>query len=253
MHSKKYPCGESNCSQKSSSSDEDAVNHCNIESEISPNTMDHVSSRCYSFDRNAYILMVTTLQNALFVSLPTLKSFDVRGLLDLKKWRRMRENLCLIEDDNGSPCLSLNNEPSKRIACIEDWQSIVKGAHCIEGLAHHRDLATTLNTLRLTWCVDAQRYGIPMSYIKEFVEFCGCGCQRKTLVDNHYKVDLNNSPMYVIKRTRTNVNVQLEKVGIEHKVRLVMVRSSKKHRASSVMKDYVCHRGGKQKHTGKIR
>ncbi|MCO5600989.1 hypothetical protein L7F22_055106 [Adiantum nelumboides] len=133
----------------------------------------HISSRYFAF-RDAYSLMITSLQEDTTMSLHALKMIDHRGMLDLKKWRKKKEVLCLREVENGSLCICLKADPSTRIACMEDWQDIVEGVHCMDGGSCHRDLANTLKALRSTWCIGVRHYGIPISIINDFVNSCGC-------------------------------------------------------------------------------
>ncbi|MCO5589061.1 hypothetical protein L7F22_043026 [Adiantum nelumboides] len=120
--------------------------------------------------------------------------------------------------DNEPMLIDVTQHISLRIACMKDWQDIVEGVHCMDGGSCHRDLANTLEALRSTWCIGVRHYGIPISFINDFVNSCGY--------------------------------FQLEQLMFEHKVRLVMVRSAKRRQSSTLVIDYICHRGGKPKRCG---
>ncbi|MCO5564813.1 hypothetical protein L7F22_018481 [Adiantum nelumboides] len=210
----------------------------------------HISSSYFAFDRDAYSLMITSLQEDTTMSLHALKMIDHRGMLDLKKWRKIKEVLCLREVENCSLCICLKADPSTRIACMEDWQDIVEGVHCMDGGSCHRDLANTLEALRSTWCIGVRHYGIPISFINDFVNSCGCIHQKKINVVTQCSLDLNKLPSYIISTLKSNLDFQLEQLMFEHKVRLVMVRSAKRRQSSTLVIDYICHRGGKPKRCG---
>ncbi|MCO5560080.1 hypothetical protein L7F22_013686 [Adiantum nelumboides] len=210
----------------------------------------HISSRYFAFDRDAYSLTITSLQEDTTMSLHALKMIDHRGMLDLKKWRKIKEVLCLKEVENGSLCICLKADPSTRIACMEDWQDIVEGVHCMDGGSCHRDLANTLEALRSTWCIGVRHYEIPISFINDFVNSCGCIHQKKINVVTQCSLDLNKLPSYIISTLKSNLDFQLEQLMFEHKVRLVMVRSAKRRQSSTLVIDYICHRGGKPKRCG---
>ncbi|MCO5602843.1 hypothetical protein L7F22_056982 [Adiantum nelumboides] len=224
--------------------------NANDEDFISIDVTQHLSSRYFAFDRDAYNLMITSLQEDTSMSLHELKIIDHRGVLDLKKWRKMKEVLCLREVENGSLCIHLKSNPSTRVACLEDWQNIVEGVHRTEGASCHRDFASMLQALRSTWCIGARRYGIPISFIKDFVNSCRCSHQRESTVVTQCNLDLNKLPSFVINTLKSNLELQLERIMIEYKVRLVMVRSRKRRRLKTLVVDYICHRGGKPKRCG---
>ena len=58
------------------------------------NVAQHISSIYFSFDRDAFTLMVTSLKEDTSMSLHTLIMIDHRGILDLKKWFKMKEVSC---------------------------------------------------------------------------------------------------------------------------------------------------------------
>ncbi|MCO5577975.1 hypothetical protein L7F22_031812 [Adiantum nelumboides] len=107
-----------------------------------PDLFKHLFSLYFSFDRKAYGLMVRDLKGEISVSLEMLKACDVRGMLDLKKWRRMKDTFGLAGVDNGSTCIVQQTQPKLQIACIEDWGNIVKAAHCVRDQIHDDDWAT---------------------------------------------------------------------------------------------------------------
>ncbi|MCO5568188.1 hypothetical protein L7F22_021884 [Adiantum nelumboides] len=211
-----------------------------------PDPFKHLSSLYFSFDRKAYGLMVRDLKGEISVSLEMLKACDVRGMLDLKKWRRMKDTFGLAGVDNGSTCIVQQTQPKLQIACIEDWGNIVKAAHCVRGASKHKSLNDTIEMLRSTWSIDVKRHGIPISYVKDFVNSCRC-----SFSSSNHTIDLNKPPMTTLITTEEGVAVELENIMIEHKTRIVMARSSKKEIATKHVIHYVCHRGGTVQHCSK--
>ncbi|MCO5585796.1 hypothetical protein L7F22_039732 [Adiantum nelumboides] len=208
-----------------------------------PDPFKHLSSLYFSFDRKAYGLMVRDLKGEISVSLEMLKACDVRGLLDLKKWRRMKDTFGLARVDNGSTCIVQQTQPKLQIACIEDWGNIVKAAHCVRGASKHKSLNDTIEMLRSTWSIDVKRHGIPISYVKDFVNSCRC-----SFSSSNHTIDLNKLPMTTLITTEEGVAVELENIMIEHKTRIVMARLSKKKIVTKHVIHYVCHRGGTVQH-----
>ncbi|MCO5579889.1 hypothetical protein L7F22_033753 [Adiantum nelumboides] len=211
-----------------------------------PDPFKHLSSLYFSFDRKAYGLMVRDLKGEISVSLEMLKACDVRGMLDLKKWRRMKDTFGLARVDNGSTCIVQQTQPKLQIACIEDWGNIVKAAHCVRGASKHKSLNDTIEMLRSTWSIDVKRHGIPISYVKDFVNSCRC-----SFSSSNHTIDLNKLPMTTLITTEEGVAVELENIMIEHKTRIVMARSSKKEIVTKHVIHYVCHRGGTVQHCSK--
>ncbi|MCO5578720.1 hypothetical protein L7F22_032565 [Adiantum nelumboides] len=211
-----------------------------------PDPFKHLSSLYFSFDRKAYGLMVRDLKGEISVSLEMLKACNVRGMLDLKKWRRMKDTFGLAGVDNGSTCIVQQTQPKLQIACIEDWGNIVKAAHCVRGASKHKSLNDTIEMLRSTWSIDVKRHGIPISYVKDFVNSCRC-----SFSSSNHTIDLNKLPMTTLITTEEGVVVELENIMIEHKTRIVMARSSKKESATKHVIHYVCHRGGTVQHCSK--
>ncbi|MCO5584014.1 hypothetical protein L7F22_037933 [Adiantum nelumboides] len=211
-----------------------------------PDPFKHLSSLYFSFDRKTYSLMVRDLKGEISVSLEMLKACDVRGMLDLKKWRRMKDTFGLAGVDNGSTCIVQQTQPKLQIACIEDWGNIVKAAHCVRGASKHKSLNDTIEMLRSTWSIDVKRHGIPISYVKDFVNSCRC-----SFSGSNHTIDLNKLPMTTLITTEEGVAVELENIMIEHKTRIVMARLSKKESATKHVIHYVCHRGGTVQHCSK--
>ncbi|MCO5555205.1 hypothetical protein L7F22_008749 [Adiantum nelumboides] len=180
-----------------------------------PNPFKHLSSLYFSFDRKAYGLMVRDLKGEISVSLEMLKACD-------------------------------QTQPKLQIACIEDWGNNFKAAHCVSGASKHKSLNDTIEMLRSTWSIDVKRHGIPISYVKDFVNSCRC-----SFSSSNHTIDLNKLPMTTLITTEEGVAVELENIMIEHKTKIVMARSSKKESATRHVIHYVCHRGGTVQHNAK--
>lgn len=112
-----------------------------------------------------------------------------------------------------------------------------------------------MDAMKLEWCIDTRKHGIPLAYVKDWVVVCGC-----TLTQG--QADGNFSTLFTrndMRRTEALVNVvtdrahveeHLTSIMIEHKVRLVMKRSTKNRTPSKTSVEYFCHRGGKAARKG---
>ncbi|MCO5564558.1 hypothetical protein L7F22_018222 [Adiantum nelumboides] len=149
-----FDSGEESLYSTSSSEEEHGVhkpmpyefdhNQTLIEDEHLPKVTQHLSPRYFSFHKQAYDLIIYALQQHKTLSLPTLQACDPNGVLNMKKWARMKESLCLRVVENGSFALCLKSNPTLRIACIEEWEDIVKGVHYQESSQGHLNFLTTL-------------------------------------------------------------------------------------------------------------
>ena len=74
----------------------------------------------FSFDKETYALMKNSIQNRTSITLQDLKSCDTRGILNLNRWRKMKESLCLEEKESGCYYLCLNLLPKLKIGAIEE-------------------------------------------------------------------------------------------------------------------------------------
>ena len=91
----------------------------------------YVSPRYFSFDRETYRLMEIDLQWKLVITIEMIKSHDARGLIDLKRWKRLKENLCVLGSTPTATQsgIRLKSAPHLRVPCIEDWESIIYANH----------------------------------------------------------------------------------------------------------------------------
>ncbi|MCO5613433.1 hypothetical protein L7F22_067709 [Adiantum nelumboides] len=218
---------------------------------VFPNPKLHMSNTFFVFDREVHHYMMRVLQSGTSTTLDTLKTYDYKGMLDLKKWRGMKDELCVGHDEDRELCLYLKDAPTKRIPCVEDWETIVRVAHLVEG-AQHQGFKKTLDLIKLKWCIDLRKHGIPTSYIKEYINACGCNNSNKAslLGSRCQNIDLNKEPPSVITLNKLDVEMYMKTIMIKHKTRLVMARSSQKYGASKSVVDYICHRGGAPRRKG---
>lgn len=215
----------------------------------------YVSHTFYSFDKKSYDLMKNAIQDNVSMTLEALKSCDTRDMLDLKRWRKMKENICLGQNEDGSFCLYLKASPKLKISYIEEWESIVQACHTMADGKHHQGIDDTLQTIKSTWCVDIRRHGIPISYVKDLLNVCDCKRVTKKVYDGNVSLVLpKNDPTQLLAHKKSvdksNVDRALMEIMIEYKVRLVRVRSSKNHGQCKMIVDYACHRGGKPHRMG---
>ncbi|MCO5579680.1 hypothetical protein L7F22_033538 [Adiantum nelumboides] len=137
----------------------------------------YVSSRYFSFDRATYKLMEFDLEGRLIISIQEIKDRDARGLLDLKRWRQIRDDICLLASTPTATStelgIRLKSASHLRVPCIEVWGSILWAAHVSpEGI--YLSLQETLDAIKVLWCVDIRKHGIPLSYVKDWVKNCVC-------------------------------------------------------------------------------
>ncbi|MCO5592583.1 hypothetical protein L7F22_046586 [Adiantum nelumboides] len=221
------------------------------ELKVYPNLQHHVSQTYFAYNRVVYYF-IRVLQSGVTTTYETLKSYDSKGMLDLKKKQRMKNTLNVGHGDDGVLCLHLKDNPTIRIACIEDWKSIVKMAHSIEG-EEHQGINKTLDAIKSKWCTDVRRHGIPISYVKEFIDACRCKSSNKELGTStlHQKVHSNKEPVVVICIKKSDIQIYLSSIMIDHKTRLIVACSFQKNGASrSTMVDYICNQGGMPRKKG---
>ena len=68
--------------------------------------------------------------------------------------------------------LRLKESPHLLIAPMEDWAEIVQRMHCNVIAGNHLGVKQTLEALKSHCCIDMQRYGIPISFIKDIIKSC---------------------------------------------------------------------------------
>ncbi|KAI5062862.1 hypothetical protein GOP47_0021409 [Adiantum capillus-veneris] len=195
-----------------------------------------------------YSLMAKDLGGTETMSLAMLQAIDVRGLFDLKKWNRMKDSLMLcpgIGLEIG--CLHLKSTGLK-VAFMEDWAHIVHAAHCPLTHDNHLGVAATPKAVQKEWCTDKRQHGLPLDYIKDSIHACGCLLKEKIIYCDVAAMPISsrtaNCPTSSIETTTSQVEQQLTRIMIKHHTRLVLVRSSKRHRAYKWLQEYICHRGG---------
>lgn len=132
---------------------------------------EHVSTTYFSFDKETYDIMSADLQGKLCVNLQILKACHLSGIHDLKKWRQIKDMLAL---HNGVDHVSLRlkESPHLLIAPMEEWAEIVQWMHCNVIAGNHLGIKQTLEAIKSHWCIDMQRYDIPISFIKDTIKSC---------------------------------------------------------------------------------
>ena len=204
----------------------------------------YVSPTFYSFDAKSYDLMKSAIKDSSSMTLEALKEGDIQGILDLKRWRKMRDKLCLKSSTDGSSYLCLNFPPNLKISYIEEWESIVKECHIKDGTIHS-DIHDTIEKIKSIWSVDIRRQGIPIAYVRDLLNACECARWNKecnTFVSNGGK---NNVVLLQHYKTIevSQLHQTLTTIMVEYKVRLVMVRSKQNAGKSKYKVIYACHRG----------
>lgn len=212
----------------------------------------YISPTFYSFDERSYALMKFAIQSNTSTTLEALKEVDARGILNLKRWRKMKDNLCLEKNDNGIYYLCFNLPPKLKISYIEEWENIVQECHIVENGTRHLEIDDTFQKLKSIWCVDVRRQGIPTSYVKDLLN--SCECARWTQGHKGRQLLGRKDSDLLLKYEKcvdiSNVDQALVDIMIEHKVRLVMVRSSKTHGQCKTTFVYACHRGRNPRRQG---
>ncbi|KAI5060836.1 hypothetical protein GOP47_0023341 [Adiantum capillus-veneris] len=208
----------------------------------------YLSNTFFSFDEKMYSLMVNNLVGIVIMSLSILKAHDVRGMMNLKRWNRMRDDLSLCPIATSQQLYLQLKSSGLKIAYIEDWARIVRAAHCPSRHEKHLGVVATINAIKTEWCIDTRKHGISHDYIRDSVIACGCLLEEKAI--SH---DVSSWPACSwstttsstsIETTLSQVEPQLANIMIKHQTRLVLVRSTKKHGLSKWMQEYMCHRWG---------
>lgn len=213
-----------------------------------PNPIDYISATYFAFDRESYKIMLADLKRGEHVTLERLKECKNNAIHDLKKWRRLKDDLKLVrgDEDGDSYWLCLKASPHLLIASMEDWEGIIQGIHC---KLNHLGIMATLDAIKSRWCIDMRKHGIPVAYIKDVIKSCQlCKSIHNQQVDFDTFPDLRNKngqkilPKEVIVTNRCDVDRTLCDIMIKHKVRLVLLRTTQKNAKTQVK--YICHRGG---------
>ncbi|KAI5061869.1 hypothetical protein GOP47_0022408 [Adiantum capillus-veneris] len=217
------------------------------------------STRYFAFDRQTYGLMIASIESGQTITISALKAHDKRGVLDLKKWARMRDSLHVMVDQGGSSRLVIGN--GKFIACIEDWESIVSACHSND----HLCLRATMASIACTWCTSIRQHGIPLAYVKEFLDLCVCASLPGLgELESHDTTSTENCPGLqdkqktpgkdeggVEEHTTLMDDIQnvINPIAIKHKARLVEQQSS----SSRGFIQLVCHCNGEARRKGKCK
>ncbi|KAI5083471.1 hypothetical protein GOP47_0003214 [Adiantum capillus-veneris] len=206
------------------------------------------SNRCFAFDRQAYSLMIASIQKGQGPTIDSLKAVDKRGLLDLRKWERIQTSLHTVTDEDGD--MYLVNSIGKRIPCIEDWERIVFPCHTSE----HLDWTTTRTAIAETWCTNIRMHGISREFGKEVLDLCSCATVSALEVGHRHTRDVtqclglhdrgesdSKSEVCIEQHTESFVDVQktLDSVVVNHKARLVRLNW-----VVQTKWKFVCHRWG---------
>ncbi|KAI5055441.1 hypothetical protein GOP47_0028962 [Adiantum capillus-veneris] len=200
--------------------------------------------------------MIASIESGQTITISALKAHDKRGVLDLKKWARMRDSLHVMVDQGGSLRLVIGN--GKLIACIEDWESIVSACHSND----HLCLRATMASIACTWCTSIRQHGIPLAYVKEFLDLCVCASLPGLgELESHDTTSTKNCPGLqdrqkspgkdeggVEEHTAPMDDIQnvINAIAIKHKARLVEQQSS----LSRGFIQLVCHRNGEARRKG---
>mgnify|MGYP000591966641 CR=1 FL=1 len=85
----------------------------------------------------------------------------------LKEWKGIKSEL-ILKDNN---VLHLKSNPQLRMQFIEQWIEVVANVHVA---SPHLGVQETLATLKMSWSTNLRDYGLSLTYVKAFVEACGC-------------------------------------------------------------------------------
>ena len=207
----------------------------------------YASKSFFAFDTVSYKLMEADLRGEITVTLEILKAHDVRGLLSLKRWKRMKDDMSVCSTMAGGLFLCLKSARSLKIACMEDWQYIVEAAHIDHENGMHKTEKETVNVIKREWCMDIRRHGIPMDYVKDCVLACGCQLiskeKPKVIMKPSSRMQSKASSEIIVTE-RSRVSQDLVKIMIQHHVRLVFLRSTKNSGPFEILEELICHRGG---------
>ena len=127
-----------------------------------------VNKRFFSFDTKTYNLMIACNEDGLVMDLTSLKKHDRRGIVDLKRWMRIKDDMCILSTNPNIKCIHLKE--GLRLVCIEYWEGIIIACHA----RAHITLKETIEKIKSTWCTNIKKHGIPVPYGKSLVGACGC-------------------------------------------------------------------------------
>ena len=85
----------------------------------------------------------------------------------LKEWKGIKSEL-ILKDNN---VLHLKSNPQLRMQFIEQWIEVVANVHVA---SPHLGVQETLATLKMSWSTNLRDYGLSLTYVKAFVDACGC-------------------------------------------------------------------------------
>lgn len=166
------PFWETNYSEGSSDFDKgDSADTDDSSSDSGIDAFAYTSKTFFSFDRPTYNLMLGCIGDGLVVTIDVLKTHDRRGILDVKRWARIKDSLHIVVTQWGSKCLALST--GELLACVEDWEDIVVSAHSSAHLA----LQATVTAVASTWCTNIRKHGISVKYVKAVLGNCGCAAK----------------------------------------------------------------------------
>ena len=106
------------------SMDSDNVNPMNINLVKYPDTRLFMSRGCFTFNKAYYQLMVSDVLGLRKISLEVLRDVNDRVIVDLRLWKRMKQGIVLMGDEE----IYLKDSPNLRIPYIEQWGEIVANA-----------------------------------------------------------------------------------------------------------------------------
>lgn len=187
------------------------------------------------------------------MTLSILKAHDVQGVLNLKRWKRMKEAFSLTPSNDSCQCICLKSPPNLKIAAMEDWKHVVWAAHFNPDDGKHLGEKDTISSIKTQWCIDLQSHGIPVNYIKDWIIACGCQLldrHQQEVVSLHASGKQRKTSAVIIVTKMSHVQQDLTDIMIKHKVRLVLLCSTRHSGSSMWVKEYICHQGKKIEQNG---
>ena len=218
--------------------DSDNVNQMNIDLVKYPDARLFMPTGYFAFNKACYQLMVGDILGIHKISLQALRDANDGVILDLRSWKRMKQGIVLMGDEE----LYLKDSPNVRIPFIEEWVEIVANAHVKMG---HLSLKDTLQEIKKGWSIDTRYHGLSRVYVKACIDACGCqNIQRATPVDMQHHTSSAPNEEFVVEESM--LREVLDDIQVKYSTCLKKCYTNAKY-----LESYICHRGGESRRGSK--
>ena len=215
-----------------------------------------VSSKYYAFKQDLAEYLISGWKNDVFIQPNIIMEFDDNFFrhkegMPLKLWRkgclkklaRFKRGFTLERTINEGDRLFSTKQPNCIVPYIEEWPSIVRNAHFVDGV--HLSVDNTMAKIgERKWLIQSNIQGIPKSFIDEMVKTYG-GCEFRQQ-STHTSSEGRSFRQY----TKHHKIIVVEKEEFMNNLKATYFVCLKPiHKYSRVLPNastvfiYVCHRG----------